>query len=54
MKEVTVRSTWRATSVIEVPDDFVVTQDINEWPEDLLEQVDSSGAELVDWEMIER
>lgn len=51
MKTITVRSTWRATATIEVPDDFEITQDLNTWPDDVLEQVDCSGASLTDWEM---
>ena len=50
MRAVHVTATWRSTVEIEVPNDLEEC-DLMELPEDLLDQVDTSGAELVDWSM---
>jgi hypothetical protein len=52
VKLVTIHSTWKATATnVEVPDDFSDDLPLEEWPEDVLEQVNSGGAYLADWEV---
>jgi len=50
MKQVTVYTKWRATHVVEVPDDYVFDGSLSDaWAD----QVDASGAYLADWDVIE-
>lgn len=52
MKTVTIVSTWRASISVEVEDDVDIRDDnFSDWPDDVLDQVDSQVAELVDWEV---
>ena len=55
-KIIEVRSTWKSVDRIEIPEDFepeTLAADINDSidsvPEDILDQITSSGAELTDW-----
>lgn len=46
MKEIRITCVWRSDHTIEVPDDYEFTGTLDdEWAD----QVDTSGAELVDW-----
>jgi hypothetical protein len=49
-KEIDVTCTWRTTHRVEVPEDFVVTGNLSDFPPGVLDQIDSHNAELVDWE----
>lgn len=49
MKEITIHCTWKSDHLVEVPDDFVVTSNLHDWPEEVLEQLTPLAAELVDW-----
>lgn len=54
MQTVTFEATWRRSITVEVPDDFDLRGDfstLDKVPEYILEQVDSNGAELVDWDI---
>lgn len=52
-----IEATWRTSHVIDLDDlDVEIDPEIdwnylNEWPEEVLEQVDSGAAELTDWEV---
>lgn len=48
-KVITVHMTWRNSVEIEVPADFEMPSTLDGFPEDALEQMDTAGAELVDW-----
>ncbi len=48
MKEIHIITTWRSTDIVEVPDDYEVGNTLDE---EWADQVDASGAELVDWEV---
>lgn len=48
-KEIRINATWHSTHWLEVPDDFEVSSNLNDWPDDVLEQITSDTAELVDW-----
>lgn len=52
MKTIKIETTWRSVTDVEVPDDFVLSGNLLEVPYDVLEQLDSSTAELVDWSQI--
>lgn len=49
-KEITVTATWSSQHTVEVPDDFEVPESLSDFPPDVLEQITSDVAELVDWE----
>lgn len=49
MKTVTITCEWRSTHVVEVPDDFVIPNTLDGFPDDVLEELTSNTAELVDW-----
>lgn len=49
MKEVTIHMVWNNSVTVEVDDDFTVPGTLNEFPEDVLEQMDTQGASLVAW-----
>jgi len=49
MKEVTITGEWRSTHVVEVPDDFVTPDTLSEFPDDVLEELNTNNAELIDW-----
>lgn len=49
MKTVTVECTWRSTHYVEVPDDFEDTGCLDKIPEEILVEMTSETAELVDW-----
>ena len=53
MKTVIVRAVWHSSHEIEVPDDFVDTGHLSDFPEDVLDEFSSHMAELVDWEVSE-
>ncbi len=48
-KEVTITAVWHSTHTIEVPDDWTVPDNLNDFPEEALEEITSDVAELVDW-----
>ncbi|MGO4583605.1 hypothetical protein AB4Z38_06920 [Arthrobacter sp. 2RAF6] len=50
MKEITITCTWRSTHVVEVEDDFDVPDNLSDFPEEVLEELTTDVAELVDWE----
>lgn len=50
MKTITIHMTWRSSCRVEVEDDFVLSGNLSEIPEDILEEMTADGAELVDWE----
>jgi hypothetical protein len=50
VKTITITCTWRSTHEIEVPDDFVVPSTLSGFPPEVLDEIDSHTAELVDWE----
>lgn len=50
MKTITITCTWRSTHDVEVPDDFEVTGNLGDFPPDVLDEMTSENAELVDWE----
>lgn len=47
MKKITVYATWKSTHRLEVPDDF--DGDLFTLDEDILDEIDTSTAELYDW-----
>ena len=49
VKRVTINMTWKNSVTVEVEDDFEVPNTLGAFPEDVLEQMDSVGVELVDW-----
>lgn len=49
-KEVTITCTWKSTHVVDVPADFELPAYLDGFPDDVLEELTSSTAELVDWE----
>lgn len=49
-KEITIHCKWESTHVVEVPDDFVVPDNLTDFPADVLEELTSENASLVDWE----
>ena len=54
MREITIRSEWRASVVVEVEVDAEITNDnFDDWPEEVLDQTASNTAEVVDWVGIE-
>lgn len=50
MKTITITCTWRSTHEVEVPDDFEVPAYLSDFPPDVLDEMTSHTAELVDWE----
>lgn len=50
MKEITITCTWRSTHAVEVEDDFEVPSNLSDFPDDVLEELTSDTASLVDWE----
>lgn len=48
-KEITITCTWQSTHVVEVPIDFTVPNTLGGFPEDVLEELTSHIAELIDW-----
>lgn len=50
MKLITINCTWETRQLVEVPDDFEVPERLDEFPEEILDQLDTSGAQLVDWD----
>lgn len=50
MKTITITATWKSYHEVEVPDDFVVPSNLSDFPEDVLEEITSDVATLVDWE----
>lgn len=49
-EEITIETTWRATSRVEVPLGWRPGNSLADWPESVLEQVSPDQAELVDWD----
>lgn len=49
MKTVTIYMTWTNSVDVEVPDNFEMPHSLDGFPEDVLEQMDSTGVELTDW-----
>lgn len=49
MKEITITCTWESNCTVTVPDDFEVPNKLDEFPEEVLEQLTTNGATLVDW-----
>lgn len=58
MRTITIETTWRARHTFQVPDDYAAPnesglefgQDID--GSDIAEQLDTNGAELVDWGIV--
>jgi hypothetical protein len=53
-KTITVTATWRSTHTIEVDDNFETNRTfryLNDFPDEVLEEITSEVAELVDWEV---
>lgn len=52
-RTITVRCTWRSTHAVDVPADFPpgTPATLDAFPLDVLEQLTSDVAELVDWEV---
>lgn len=48
---ITIHSTWHVSSTVEVPKGWRPGSTLNDWPQDVLDAVDTTGAELVDWEV---
>jgi hypothetical protein len=52
MKKVTIESTWFTAITVEVEDDVEINDDnFQDWPQEVLEQVTSQTADLVDWKV---
>lgn len=51
MKTVAVKAIWHSYHTIEVPDDFDDTANLDDFPNEALEEITSDVAELVDWEV---
>lgn len=49
-KEIDITCTWRTTVRVEVPEDFEVPSVLGDFPADVLDQMTSANAELVDWQ----
>ena len=54
MKTITVECTWRSSHRIEVPEDFTDTGHLGDFPPEALEEMNTAGAELVDWRVTSR
>lgn len=50
MKEITITCHWRSVHVVEVDDDFEVPNNLGDFPDEVLEELTSDTAELIDWE----
>lgn len=50
MKTIILSTVWEASHEIEVPGDFEVPAKITDFPREVLEQITSETASLVDWE----
>ena len=48
-KEITVTCRRESVQTVEVPDDFTVPSNLSDFPEDVLEELTSDNATLVDW-----
>jgi hypothetical protein len=42
---------WRTTHEIETDDENLVHAPLMEWPEEILDEINASTAELYDWEI---
>lgn len=51
MRTVRVRCTWRSDHVVEVPDDFEDTGNLEDFPAEALEEMTPVAAELTDWKV---
>jgi hypothetical protein len=49
MKKIIVNCIWKSTHEVEVPDDFTDTGNLNDFPSEALDEIDSHTAELTDW-----
>lgn len=49
-EEITITSVWHATTRVEVPKGWRPPSTLDGWPDGVLDQVDTTGAELVDWD----
>lgn len=49
MKSLTINCRWESNHTVEVPDDFELPESLHDWPQDILDQVDTLGAMLTDW-----
>ena len=49
-KEITITATWQTRHTVEVPDDFRVPNTLDGFRDDVLEEISSANAELIDWE----
>jgi hypothetical protein len=50
VKEIEITCTWRSTHLITVPDDFEVPSTLEGFTPQMLDEMNSHTAELVDWE----
>lgn len=48
-KEIVIHCKWETSHLVEVPVDFEVPGTLDEFPQEVLEQLDTLGASLVDW-----
>lgn len=53
-KKITLRCTWVTVHEIEVPANYEDTGYLDDFPEELLDEVTSDGAELTDWKEVRR
>lgn len=51
MKTIVVTATWRSTHEIEVPDEFEDWGNLNDFPPEALNEINTTTAELVDWKV---
>jgi hypothetical protein len=49
-EEITIRCKWETSHTVEVPRGWRPGPRLDDFPESVLEQIDASTAELVDWE----
>lgn len=48
-EQIVIDCTWRASVRVEVPTGWRPGGTLNDWPDEVLDQVDTTDAELVDW-----
>jgi len=48
-EEIEIESTWRATARVEVPLGWRPGSTLSDWPDSVLDQINTTGAELIDW-----
>ena len=48
-RTITVECVWKSTHTVEVPDDFIDSGHLDDFPQEALEEMDATTAELTDW-----